>query len=45
MRNRIARWFKRNAGNEFEIFDTSDIHEMLVNQLREWEEDFHPDKW
>ena len=44
MIDRIKRWLKRTFGQEFEIFDTPDIHEMLANRLQEWEEDFHPDK-
>ena len=45
MIGRLRRWWKRTFGQEFEIFDTSDIHEMLANRVQEWKEDFHPDKW
>lgn len=45
MIGRFRRWWNRWFGTEYELFDTTDIHEMLVNKLHEWDESFHPDNW
>ncbi len=46
MIGRIKRWWRRWFGPEdYQLFDTTDIHEYLVDRMKEWEEDFHPDKW
>lgn len=46
MIGRLRRWWNRIFGSDdSDIVDMSNVHEMLVATLKEWEEDFLPDEW